>query len=199
LLAHGVVQDDAISLREDEHPLAILGRTNLSRREYSPRWLATAVLHSVSEQSQFGKDFTQSEADVPFHIFKEAVSGANNLNCPPHKWPEVSGVVGTGSFAGGTERLARVARNEDVHQVSKEFAWEAFTIRPDRKRVHASRFNFRDQIRVCVTFDLTSSDAAQIWDNSFKSEMIPSVAKAPFDAINCFGSIHILVRLFSQS
>jgi hypothetical protein len=128
LFAQGVVPDDAFpSNREDEHPLAALGRAFFSRREYSPRWLATAVFHSVSEQSQFGKDFTQSEADVSFHIFKEDVSGSNNLNCPPHKWPEVPRVVAAFALAGGTERLAWVARNEDVHQVSKEFAWESFT------------------------------------------------------------------------
>jgi len=142
--AQGVVQASfcILSFGDDEDPFAILGRTNFSRREYSPRWFATAVLHSVSEQSQFGKDFTQSEADVAFHIFKEDVSGSNNLNCPPHKGPQMSRVVGTASSAGRTERLARIARDKDINQVSKEFAWEGFNVRPNRKFTKPPAFNF---------------------------------------------------------
>ncbi len=107
---------DILPCPKDEHPLPHMRRPSFLRREQSPRWLATAVFHSVSEQSQFGKDLTQSEADMSFHILKPDESGSNNLNCPPHKRPEMPRVILSFSLPRAAERRARVTRKEHVHQ-----------------------------------------------------------------------------------
>jgi len=105
------------------------------------------------------------------------------------------GVFTSKSLACCTEGLAWVAPSEDVHSVAKRLPREGLKIRPDRCRVHESRFHFRNQIADGEGFDLTKSDCAQTWDCSFESKLNASVSSAEAKVCNCFGRIHVMVLL----
>jgi hypothetical protein len=158
-----------------------MARAAFFRREYSPRWLATAIFHAISEISQVGKHFAKAERDMSLDVLKKAVSRSNNPNCSPDPRPQVARIFFAFPLASRAEPLAGIGSDKKVDAISEWFAWETLAIRPDRKRVQESRFHFRNHIGNSVGFDLTSSDAAQIWDNSPESDMISAVAKEPLD------------------
>jgi hypothetical protein len=56
---------------QDEDPLALMGRADFSRAEYSPR-------RRVTKSAQMLDDFSESKADVSFDVFKEAQPGSQN-------------------------------------------------------------------------------------------------------------------------
>jgi hypothetical protein len=145
---------------------------------------------------QLSNDFSESEGDVSFDILKEAELGSQNPNSVCDEGPEVAGVVGAEALSGCAEWLAGIAATEDVHAAVKLCPWEGFKIRPDRCRVHESRFHFRDQVRAGEGFDLTKSDCAQTWDCSAKSEINASVSGTKADVCSCLGSIHIFIFFF---
>jgi hypothetical protein len=93
---------------QDEDPLSLVRSANFTRAEYAPR-------RFVTEASQFFNDCSESKADVPFDIFKEANSGLHESNPICDEWPEVSGIFGAESLSCGAEWLAWVAAREDVH------------------------------------------------------------------------------------
>jgi hypothetical protein len=130
----------------------------------------------ITKLFQFSNDFSESEADVSLDILEEAELWSKNANAACDVGPKMSWVVGAAPQAGCTEGLAGVASSEDVHAVTKLFPWEGFKIRPDRCRVHESRFHFCDQVRASESFDLTKSDCAQIWEDSFKSKFNAAVS-----------------------
>jgi hypothetical protein len=135
----------------DKHSLSLVRRANFSRAEYSPRRFVTKFF-------QFSNDFSQSKADVSFDIFEEAELWSKNANALCDVRPEMSGVVCSFSKSGCTEWLAGVTSSEEVHAFRKLCPWEGFKIRPDRCRVHKSRFHFCDQVRNGEGFDLTKSN-----------------------------------------
>jgi hypothetical protein len=136
---------------QDKDPLPLVRRADFSRAEYSPRRCVTNLF-------QLSNDFSESEADVSFDIFKEAELGSQNPNSVCDKWPEVARVVCAEALSGCAEGLAWIAPSEDVHAVTKCSPWEGFKIRPDRCCVHESRLHFCDQVRAGEGFDLTKSD-----------------------------------------
>jgi hypothetical protein len=144
-------------------------RANFSRAKYSPRRFVTKLF-------QFSNDFSESKTDVSFDVLEEADSWLQNPNSVCNVGPKMSWVVCSKSLPGCTEWLAGVASRKNVHLISKLFPWEGFKIRPDRCWVHESRFHFCDQVRNGEGFDLTNSNCAQSWDDSFKSKFNASVS-----------------------
>jgi hypothetical protein len=126
---------EAIGDGQDEDPLALVRCADFSRAEYSPR-------RFVTDCSQLSNDFSESEGDVSFDIFKEAELGSKKSNSVCDKWPEVARVVCAEALSGCGEGLAGIAPSEDVHAVTKLCPWEGFKIRPYRCCVHESRFHF---------------------------------------------------------
>jgi hypothetical protein len=169
---------------QDKHPLALVRRTAFSRAEYAPRRFVTKFF-------QFSNDFSESKADVPLDILKEAELWSKKSNAACDVGPKMSWVVCSKSLPGCTEWLAGVAASEDVHAVTKLCPWEGFKIRPYRCWVHESRFHFCDQIRDGEGFDLTKSDCAQSWEDSCKPKFNPSISCTKSDVCSCLGSIHI--------
>jgi len=169
---------------QDEDPLPLVRRTALSRAEYSPRRFITKFF-------QLSNDFSESKADVPLDVLEEADLGPKKSNAACDVGPKVSWVVCSKSLPGCAEWLAGVASSEDVHAVTKLFPREGLKIRPDRCRVHESRFHFSNQVRAGEGFDLTKSDAPHSWEDSFKSKFNAAVSGTKADVCSCFGSIHI--------
>ena len=97
------------------------------------------------------------------------------------------------ALPGVAERLARIGSDKKADSIFEWFDGEGRNIRPDRNRVHESRFHFADHVRDDEGFPLTDSDRAQAWDCSFKSDSISTVSVKPLDTGNdrFFGNIHI--------
>ncbi len=100
-------------------------------------------------------------------------------------------VFGALSLAGCAEGLTRIGRDEKVRSINKWFPREGFAIRPYGSSLQESCFHLRKNVFDGELFDLTSSEEAQIWEHSFKSDMVSAVAKEPFDCVNVLGSIHM--------
>jgi len=115
---------------------------------------------------------------MSFDVFKEADPGSQKSNAICNPRPEMPRVLLPFALAGCAEGLAGVSPSEDVHAVTKRSPREGLKIRPDRCRVHESRFHFRNQICDGEGFDLTKSDCAQIWDCSFESKLNAAVSSA---------------------
>jgi hypothetical protein len=173
---------------QDEDPFASVRSPDFARAKYSPR-------RCVTKAFQFFDNFSESKADVSVDVLKEAELGAQKSNSICDKGPEMPGIFRSKSISGGAERLAGVASSKDVHAVTKVFPWEGFKVRPNRCWVHVSRFHFRNQVGTREGFDLTKSDCAQSWEDSFKSKFNAAVSGTKAEVCNCFGSIHILLRL----
>jgi hypothetical protein len=120
---------------QDEDALSLVRCADFRRAEYSPRRLVTNLF-------QLSNDLSESEGDVSFDILEIAESGAKKSNSVCDERPEVARVFGAEPLSGCGEGLAGIAPSEDVHAVSKCSPWEGFKIRPDRCRVHESRFHF---------------------------------------------------------
>jgi hypothetical protein len=153
----------------DKHALSLVRRAAFSRAEYSPRRFVTKFF-------QFSNDFSESKADVPLDILEEAELWSKNANAACDVGPKMSWVVCSKSLPGCTEWLAGVASRKNVHLISKLFPWEGFKIRPYRCWVHESRFHFCNQVRNGEGFDLTKSDCAHSWEDSFKSKLNAAVS-----------------------
>jgi len=169
---------------QDKHSLALVRRADFRRAEYSPR-------HFVTQFFQITDDCGKSQRNVSFDVFKEADSGLKKSNSACDVGPKMSWVVGSEALSGGAEGLTRVTASEDVHAVTKLCPWEGFKIRPDRCRVHESRFHFSNHVRASEGFDLTKSDCAQIWEDSLESKFNAAVSGTKAKVCSCFGSIHI--------
>ena len=129
---------------------------------------------------------------MSFDVLKEADSGSEKSNAICNPRPQVPRVLLSFALTGCAEGLTRVSASEDVHAVTKRSPREGFKIRPDRCRVHESRFHFRNQICDGEGFDLTKSDCAQIWDCSLESKLNAAVSSAQAEVCSCLGSIHVI-------
>jgi hypothetical protein len=180
-------QSRALAVGHDEDSLSLVARADFSRAEYSPRCIVTIFIQIAEYRGE-------SQRNVSFDVFKEDSTWSNSSNCSAQKRPEVSWVIGSSSFTGGTERLARVAARDDVHQSVKLFCRERFNVRPDRCLIQFSRFHLCDQVRNGEGFDLHISDCSATRENSSESEINASVPGAKAEMIG-LGSIHIYFNL----
>ena len=95
---------------------------------------------------------------MSFDVLKEAELGSEKSNAICNVGPQVPRVVFASALPGRAEWLAGVTASKDVHSSVKRLVWEGSKIRPDRCRVHESRFHLADQVRDGEGFDLTKSD-----------------------------------------
>jgi hypothetical protein len=71
----------------------------------------------------------------PWHILQEEEAWSHVANDPNDRGPDPSLVIKAAHVSGATERLAREARREDVHDSAKSAAVEGREVVPDRSRV----------------------------------------------------------------
>ncbi len=132
--ARGVGQFAVRSVREDEEPLALVGRTDFRRREEARR---KAVAHA----DQSSGDFGEAEAEMMGDIFEEDEGRLDLANDARDMWPEVARVVRAPALARDGERLARIARSDDVHRAAPRAAVEGSNVVPDRCRIQGRLFH----------------------------------------------------------
>ena len=132
--ARGVGQFIVFPVREDEEPLAFMWRTDFRRREEARR---KAVAHADQSAGDFGK----SEAEMMGDIFEEDEGRLDLSDDARDMRPEVPRVVRAPALARDGERLARIARSDDVHRAAPRAAVEAGNIVPDRRWIQGRLFH----------------------------------------------------------
>ena len=132
--SRGVGQLVVLAVREDEEPLALVGRTDFRRREEARR---KAVAHA----DQSSGDFGEAEAEMMGDVFEEDEGRLGLANDAGDMRPEVPRVVGAPAFARDGKRLARISRSDDVHRAAPRSAVEAGNVVPDRCRIQGRLFH----------------------------------------------------------
>jgi hypothetical protein len=150
--ARGVGQLVVFADGEDEEALAPVGRTDFRRREEVRR---KAVAHA----DQSAGDFGEAEAEMMGDVLEEDEGRLDLADDAGDMWPEVARVVGAPAFARHAERLARVARSEDVHRAAPRVAVEGGNVVPDRRAIQGRVLHPRHEHGrgEAVPFDMTHS------------------------------------------
>lgn len=136
--ARGVGQLVPFADGEDEEPLALVGRADFRRREEACR---KAVAHA----DQSAGDFGEAEAEMMGDILEEDEGRFDLADDAGDMRPEVARVVGAPAFARDGERLARIARSDDVHRAAPRAAVESCNIVPDNSLIQGRVFHPRHE------------------------------------------------------
>lgn len=134
--ARGVGQFVSFADGEDEQPLALVGRAHFRRREEACR---KAVAHA----DQSCGDFGEAEAEMMGDILKKDEGRLDLADDAGDMRPEVTRIVRAPALARDGERLARIARREDIHRAAPWFAVETGNVIPDRRAIQGRIFHPR--------------------------------------------------------
>lgn len=126
--ARGIGQVVALADRQDEEPLTLVGRADFRRREEACR---KAVAHA----DQSAGDFGEAEAEMMGDILEEDEGRLDLADDAGDMRPEVAWVVGTPALASDGERLARIARSDDVHRAAPWATVEGGNVVPDNSLI----------------------------------------------------------------
>jgi hypothetical protein len=123
--ARGVGQLVALTDGENEEPLTLVGRADFRRREEACRKL-------VAHADQSAGDFGEAEAEMMGDILEKDKGRFDFADDAGDMRPEVARVVRTPALSRDGERLARVARSDDIHRAAPRAAVETGNVVPDR-------------------------------------------------------------------
>ena len=136
--ARGVGQLVPFADGEDEEPLALVGRADFRRREEACR---KAVAHA----DQSCGDFGEAEAEMMGDILEEDEGRFDLADDAGDMRPEVARVVRAPALARDGERLARIARSDDVHRAAPWAAIEGSNVVPDNSLIQGRVFHPRHE------------------------------------------------------
>jgi hypothetical protein len=136
--ARGVGQLVAFADGEDEEPLAPVGCADFRRREEACR-------KPVAHADQSAGDFGEAEAEMMGDILEEDEGRFDFADDAGDMRPEVARIVRAPALAGDGERLARIARSDDVHRAAPRAALEGSNIVPDRRAIQGRVFHPRHE------------------------------------------------------
>ena len=136
--ARGVGQLVPLADGEDEQPLTLVGRADFRRREEACR---KAVAHA----DQSACDFGEAEAEMMGDILEEDEGRFDLADDAGDMGPEVTRVVRAPALARDRERLARIARSDDVHRAAPRAAVEGGNVVPDRRAIQGRVFHPRHE------------------------------------------------------
>ena len=136
--ARGVGQLVALADGEDEEPFALVGRADFRRREEACR---KAVAHS----DQSAGDFGEAEAEMMGDILEKDEGRLDLGDDAGDMGPKVARVVRAPAFARDGERLARIARSDDVHCAAPWAAVEGSNVVPDNSLIQGRVFHPRHE------------------------------------------------------
>jgi hypothetical protein len=136
--ARGVGQFVTVADGEDEEPFPLVRRADFRRCEEACR---KAVAHA----DQSAGDFGEAEAEMMGDILEKDEGRFDLADDAGDMRPEVARVVGTPALASDRERLARIARSDDVHRAAPRAAVEAGNVVPDRCAIQGRVFHPRHE------------------------------------------------------
>ncbi len=173
--ARGVGQLVPLADGEDEEPFALVGCADFRRRE-------DACRKAVAHVDQSCGDFGEAEAEMMGDILEEDEGRLDLADDAGDMRPEVARIVGTPALARNGERLARVARSDDVHRAAPRAAIEGSNVVPERRAIQGLVFHPRheDGRGEGVPLDVTHSTISG--DGDGKPEVEPARAGAEGEA-----------------
>jgi hypothetical protein len=136
--ARGVGQLVALADGEDEEPFAFVGRADFRRREEACR---KAVAHA----DQSAGDFGEAEAEMMGDILEADEGRLGLADDTGDVRPEVARVVRAPALSCDGERLARIARSDDVHRAAPRAPVEGGNIVPDNSLIQGRVFHPRHE------------------------------------------------------
>jgi hypothetical protein len=173
--ARGVGQFVPLADGEDEQPLAFMWRTDFRRREEACR---KAVAHA----DQSAGDFGEAEAEMMGDIFEEHEGWLDLADDAGDVRPEVARVIRTPALARDGERLARVARSDDVHRAAPRAAVEGSNIVPDNSLIQGRVFHPRHESGCGVGFPFDMAHSTISGDGDGEPEVETARAGAEGEA-----------------
>jgi hypothetical protein len=115
-----------------------VGRTDFRRCEEACR---KAVAHA----DQSAGDFGEAEAEMMGDILEEDERRLDLANDAGDMRPEMAWILAAEPSACDRERLARIARNDDIHRAAPRAAIEGSNIVPDNSRIQGRIFHPRHE------------------------------------------------------
>ena len=173
--ARGVGQLVTLADGEDEQPLAPVGRADFRRREEACR---KAVAHA----DQSAGDFGEAEAEMMGDILEEDEGRLDLADDAGDMRPEVARVVGTPALARDGERLARIARSDDVHRAAPRAAVEGSNVVPDNSLIQGRVFHPRHESGCGEGFPFDMAHSTISGDGDGEPEVESACARAEREA-----------------
>ncbi len=173
--ARGVGQLVLFADGEDEETFALVGRADFRRREEACR---KAVAHA----DQSCGDFGETEAEMMGDILKEDEGRLDLTDDAGDMRPEMAWVVRTPALACHGERLARIARSDDVHRAAPWAAIEGSNVVPDNSLIQGRVFHPRHESGCGVGFPFDMAHSTISGDGDGKPEVEPASAGAEREA-----------------
>jgi hypothetical protein len=136
--ARGVGQLVSLADREDEEPLALVGRADFRRREEACR---KAVAHA----DQSAGDFGEAEAEMMGDILEENEGRFDFADDAGDMRPEVARILTAEPSARNAEWLARIARTDDIHRAAPWAAVKGSNVVPDNSLIQGRVFHPRHE------------------------------------------------------
>jgi hypothetical protein len=167
--ARGVGQLVPLADCKDEEPLAPVGRADFRRCEEACR---KAVAHA----DQSCGDFGEAEAEMMGDILEEDEGRLDLGDDAGDMRPQVTRVVRAPPLARDGERLARIARSDDIHRAAPRAAVKGDNVVPDWRVVEAAvaHSGAEDGCREGVPFD--KADGSGRWQSDLEAEVEPARA-----------------------
>ncbi len=109
---------------QDEDPQPLVRRANFCRREQARR-------RRVAHAPKFSQDGFKAEGDVARDVFEEDPFWGTFDDDAGDLGPEVAGIVGTTTFASGTEGLAGISGEDGIEGPAEGAGIEASKVVPD--------------------------------------------------------------------
>ena len=165
--ARGVGQLVVFADGKDEEPLAFVGRADFRRRKEACR---KAVAHA----DQSAGDFGEAEAEMMGDILEEHEGRLDLADNAGDMRPEVAWVVSPPALARDRERLARIARSDDIHCAAPRAAVEGGNVVPERCAIQGRVFHPRHESGCGVGFPLDMAHSTISGDGDGKPEIEPA-------------------------
>ncbi len=173
--ARGVGQLVRLADGEDEQPLTSVGRADFRRREESCR---KAVAHA----DQSAGDFGEADAEMMGDILEENEGRRDLADDAGDMRPEVARVVGTPALSRDRERLARIARSDDIHRAAPRVAVEGDNVVPDRRWIQGRVLHPRHESGCGEGFPFDMAHSTISGDGDGKPKVKPASAGAEGEA-----------------
>ena len=173
--ARGVGQFAAFADGKDEEPLAFVRRTDFRRCKEACRKLVAHADQSVG-------DFGEAEAEMMGDILEEDEGRLAFTDDPGDVRPEVAWILGAKPFACDRERLARIARIDDIHRAAPRAAVEAGNVVPDRRAIQGRVFHPRHESGCGEGFPFDMAHSSISGHGDGKPEVEPTSAGAEREA-----------------
>lgn len=169
--ARGVGQLVSFAVGEDEEPLALVRRADFRRREEACR---KAVAHA----DQSAGDLGESETEMIGDVLEEHEGRLAFADDTGDMRPEVARVVRAPALARDGERLARIARSDDVHRAAPWAAVEGSNVVPDNSLIQGRVFHPRHESGCGVGFPFDMAHSTISGDGDGEPEVETARARA---------------------